>query len=75
MKLSSSTGDFSHFAETVPQKISCFRDTKFQYLNLEHNGKRVTRLLDPSLGLKQKAVDLLYDVGEYLLGEYGLLEI
>ena len=41
----------------------------------DHNGKRVTRLLDPSLGLKQKAVDLLYDVGEYLLGEYGLLEI
>ena len=40
----------------------------------EHDGKTVTKLLDPPIKLKQKAVDLLYDVGEYLLSEYGLLE-
>ena len=39
MKLSSSTGDFSHFVETVPQKIECFGETKFQYINLEQTGE------------------------------------
>ena len=35
MKLSTSTGDFSHYVKTVPEKVRCFRDTKFQYINLE----------------------------------------
>ena len=33
MKLSSSTGDFSFYAPTVPEKASCFRETKFRYIN------------------------------------------
>ena len=39
-----------------------------------HNGETVTRLLDPSLALKQKATDLLYDVGQYSLETYGCYE-
>ena len=38
MKLSSSTGDFSHYVDTVPQKVACFKDTKFRYINLEQTG-------------------------------------
>ncbi len=40
----------------------------------EHNGETVTKLLDPSIELKQKAVDLLYDIGEYLLKTYNCFE-
>lgn len=39
-----------------------------------HEGEVVTRLLDPSLALKQKAVDLLYDVGQHILSTYGCFE-
>ena len=38
MKLSSSTGDFSHYVDTVPQKVGCFKETKFKYINLEQTG-------------------------------------
>lgn len=38
MKLSSSTGDFSYYVDTVPQKISCFQGLKFRYINLEQTG-------------------------------------
>ena len=37
----------------------------------EYKGKEITTLLDPSLKLKKKAVDLLYDVGEYILSSYN----
>lgn len=40
----------------------------------EHNGQTVTKLLDPSVELKRKAVDLMYDVGQYLLESYGCFE-
>lgn len=39
-----------------------------------HNGLTVTRLLNPSAALKQKAVDLLYETGKYILETYGLYE-
>ena len=39
-----------------------------------HDGKEITTLLDPSIRLKQKAIDLLYDIGEYVLQSYGLFE-
>jgi sugar phosphate isomerase/epimerase len=39
-----------------------------------HQGQTVTKLLDPSLELKQKAVDLLYDIGKYLLDTYNCFE-
>ena len=38
MKLSSSTGDFSYYVNTVPQKVICFKETKFNYINLEQTG-------------------------------------
>ena len=38
MKLSSSTGDFSFYVESVPEKVACFKDTKFRYINLEQTG-------------------------------------
>ena len=40
----------------------------------EHNGQSVTTLLDPPVFLKQRAVDLLYDTGKYLLESYGCFE-
>ena len=40
----------------------------------EHQGKQITTLLDPSIELKQKAVDLLYDVGKYILEAYACFE-
>ena len=40
----------------------------------EHNGELVTRLLDPPVELKQKAVDLLYDIGKYILEAYDCFE-
>ena len=40
----------------------------------EHNGGTVTKLLDPPVELKRKAIDLLYDVGQYLLESYGCYE-
>ena len=40
----------------------------------EHNGQTVTKLLDPSVGLKKQAVDLLYETGKYLLQTYDCFE-
>ena len=40
----------------------------------EHNGKTVTKLLDPTIRLKQEAVDLLYSVGRHILDTYGCFE-
>ncbi len=39
-----------------------------------HNGETVTKLLDPSLELKKKAVSLLYETGKYILETYGCFE-
>lgn len=41
----------------------------------EHKGETVTGLLDPSIALKQKAVDLLYDIGQYILETYHCFEV
>ena len=38
------------------------------------NGTATTKLLDPSIRLKQKAVDLLYDIGEHILTTYDCFE-
>jgi sugar phosphate isomerase/epimerase len=40
----------------------------------EHQGKTVEKLLDPPIHIKQKAVDLLYDVGQHILETYGIYE-
>lgn len=37
----------------------------------QYNGKTATKLLDPSIELKKKAVDLLYETGKYILETYG----
>ena len=39
-----------------------------------HNGETVTKLLNPSIELKQKAVDLLYETGKYILETYDCFE-
>jgi hypothetical protein len=41
----------------------------------ENRGDTVTTLLDPPIELKQKAVDLLYDIGKYILEAYNCFEI
>ena len=38
MKLATSTGDFNGFANTITDKIKCFKDTKFKNINLDHTG-------------------------------------
>ncbi len=40
----------------------------------ENRGDTVTTLLDPPIELKQKAVDLLYDIGKYILEAYNCFE-
>lgn len=40
----------------------------------EHNGETVTTLLNPPIELKRQAVDLLYNVGKYLLETYDCFE-
>ena len=40
----------------------------------EHKGEMVSKLLDPPILLKQKAVNLLYDIGEHILMTYGCYE-
>lgn len=40
----------------------------------EYKGETVTKLRNPSVALKQKAVDLLYDVGQYILEAYDCFE-
>ena len=40
----------------------------------EHDGQTVKTLLNPSLELKKKSIDLLYDVGKYILETYGCYE-
>lgn len=40
----------------------------------EHNGKIITTLQSPSLELKKKAVDLLYETGKYILETYHCFE-
>lgn len=35
MRLSSSTGDFGFYVNTLSEKVELFRDTKFKYINLE----------------------------------------
>jgi hypothetical protein len=38
------------------------------------NGEKVTKLLNPSLDLKKKSLDLLYETGKYILESYELFE-
>ena len=40
----------------------------------EYKGEMVTKLLDPPVELKKKAVDLLYDTGSYILQTYDCFE-
>ena len=40
----------------------------------EYDKKTVTRLVNPSTQLKQKAVDLLYEIGKHILSEYDCFE-
>ena len=40
----------------------------------EHNGKTVTKLLNPSTELKRQATDLLYETGKHILTAYDVFE-
>jgi sugar phosphate isomerase/epimerase len=50
------------------------RNMPYNRKNWEHEGRTVEKLLDPPIHIKQKAVDLLYDVGEHILKTYGVFE-
>ena len=50
------------------------RNIPYHRQQWEHKGKPVTKLLNPSLELKKKATDLLYDTGKYILETYGCFE-
>lgn len=38
MKLATSTGDFSWYVDTVPEKVKCFKGSGFKNINLEITG-------------------------------------
>ena len=40
----------------------------------EHDGKTVTKLLDPPIGLKIEAVNLLFNIGKHILDTYDCFE-
>ncbi|MBQ8510676.1 MAG: sugar phosphate isomerase/epimerase [Clostridia bacterium] len=40
----------------------------------QHGGETVTKLLDPPIGLKVQAVNLLYDIGKHILDTYNCFE-
>ena len=40
----------------------------------EHNGKVISTLQSPPLELKKRAVDLLYEIGKYILTTYHCFE-
>ena len=40
----------------------------------EYKGEKVTKLLSPSIELKKKAVELLYETGKYILEQYDCFE-
>ena len=53
--------------------------TRFSVENLRRvgqylKGEKVTKLMNPSIELKKTAVDLLYDVGKYILDSYDCFE-
>ena len=41
MKLATSTGDFGWYVDSVPEKVKCFKNSKFKYINLELSGKPI----------------------------------
>jgi hypothetical protein len=43
-------------------------------LPFDYGGETVRKLLNPSICLKKKAVDLLYETGKYILETYGCFE-
>jgi sugar phosphate isomerase/epimerase len=38
MKIATSTGDFSHYTPSIPEKVMLLGNTKFKYINLEQTG-------------------------------------
>jgi hypothetical protein len=40
----------------------------------KRDGEEQTKLLNPPIWLKHQAVDLLYDIGKYMLESYGCFE-
>ena len=60
MKLSSSTGDFRHYVDSISREISCFGGTRFRYVNLEQDGNVPELLSENDDDWKRFA----YDCGE-----------
>lgn len=50
------------------------RNMPYQRKAWEHNGETVTKLLSPSIELKKKAIDLLYETGKYILETYHCMD-
>lgn len=58
MKLSTSTGDFNGYVESVADKVRQYKDTKFKYINLEQTREPTVSILsDPGEGWRQLAED------------------
>ena len=50
------------------------RNIPYHRKGWEYKGEEVKRLLSPSIALKQKAVELLYETGRHILSTYGCFE-
>ena len=57
MRLSSSTGNFSFFVNSVSEKVKLFKDTKFKYVNLEQTGDAEQLLAEDDREWRQFAED------------------
>lgn len=64
-----------YFTFEASYTILHHRNLPYQRQPWNHNGEAVTKLLDPSIELKKKSVDLLYETGKYILETYDCFEI
>ena len=65
MKLVTSTGDFSHYVDSIPQKVRNFKDCKFKYINLEQTGNVLDELFSENNDDWKRFADELGEAAEY----------
>ena len=68
MRISTSTGDFSKYVGTIAEKVKCFKETKFKYINFEQTGAN-EYLEDNDDGWRKIAEDAM-KAAEYAGVEY-----
>ncbi len=65
MKISTSTGDFSHYAPTIAEKVKQFKGSSFKYINLEQTGNFPTELFYDSEAALERVAQEWHEAAEY----------